>query len=87
MLTIKYFKNGAKPEEYKGVGNCERCREYTKLDVHHRVKRRNDNGNKYTVKLCRKCHMWVEAHEEEAKKENLHIPFYETEEYKKQYGK
>ena len=84
FLKIKSVPSLLKPEKVS-YGNCFKCKEYRKLDLHHRVKRRNDKANKYVVYLCRTCHSWVETHPFKASLIGLHIYYYDTDEYKRDY--
>ena len=86
-LVINWIPANPQKEVKIKYGNCYRCKEFNPLDPHHRVKRKNDKEGKYVVYLCRECHDYVETHPEEAKKEGLHIPYYDTEEYKLKYGR
>jgi hypothetical protein len=89
MGYISIMPTNEKPEKVQKetMGNCYKCKEFKMLDPHHRVKRRNDKEDKYVVYLCRACHNWVEGHPSESKELGLHIPYYNTEEYKNKYGK
>lgn len=75
-IKHKYYETGE--EEYNHpnrgmVGNCVRCKTYTWLDPHHRVKRRYDKNDETIVHLCRKCHTHVELHPAVAKAEGFYI--------------
>ena len=74
-------------EAVEGYGNCHRCHEFTLLDEHHRVRRKNDPEGKYSIRLCRMCHRWVHEHVEMAYNEGYLISYYDTIEYKEKYGK
>jgi len=73
-VNVSFYKTkGGIPGQEPRYGNCTRCHEYKLKDSHHRLKRSQGGTDEYVIKLCRKCHDWVENHPIEAEREGFHI--------------